>query len=694
MLVKTRVQYSIAVGVALAVFAFGMAAPFAIASGLGLTALVVLSAHRCARLFQNELGLTRWLLGLIVTLSFLMIGGSAVYYAATVTPFSVFWLVALLPFVSWIVTQPTDVDGSPGLPDGSHHATRGVWVAIVALALIAFFVTLADHQTTDPSRSPWLVVSPAILWWIAAAALGLFFLARQGAVRLAVVGAAAVVFSAVSVALFVFPLGYGFDPFLHQATLDHIALNGTISPKPFYYIGQYAIELIVMLATGASSHTVDTLLVPLLTALLLPAVAATSIWHITKRHIPTALAALGTLLLPLAPFINTTPQGLSMLWSLIVMFLALPMLAVHHRLAPPWVLVIISIAAVLVHPLAGLPALLFVVLTLVQTQPSWSKLARAIVTTLLSIGGAVMLPLAFLVSGPSSQLGWHPERIVHLVPPTFFGTRFDVIGDLLVILGTNLWIWMLALAVLGAWLLRRTTRRQWLVLPLLALILAVNAILLAAAGDFSFLINYEQTNYTDRVVQLALLALAPMATVGLCLGLERLLQMKKATVTWGLCMIVTVAVTGNVFVSYPRHDAYAISRGFTVGESDHNTVASIASHAADTPYIALANQAVSAAAIQDNGFAHYYGSNGDIFYYPVPTGGPMYQLFLEMIEEVATRELALKAMDLAGVDRAYFVVNNYWWSAERAIERAKLSANDWFVVNDGAAWVFVYERET
>ena len=67
-----------------------------------------------------------------------------------------------------------------------------------------------------------------------------------------------------------------------------------------------------------------------------------------------------------------------------------------------------------------------------------------------------------------------------------------------------------------------------------------------------------------------------------------------------------------------------------------------------------------------------------MFYYPVPTGGPLYQIFLRMIEENPTRELAMEAMNVTGVNRVYFVVNEYWWSAETAIERARVQTDEYF----------------
>ncbi len=686
------VQYSILSFGGLAALLLGMFLFSAPALSLiGLVILLTISSNALSRVFSEHLTGTKLLFGLILSLSYLMIAGSLIYYLGTVTAFSIFFLLASLPLFAWLVTfknKPHETKTNfktPGVLDG-------MLIAMVVVALVGFFVSVSGNASSEPMRSPWLILAPSILGWIGIASASILILAKRAQTKLAILGSIATMFSLVSVVLIVFPLGYGFDPFLHQATIDHIILHGTITPKPYYYIGQYALELVVAFTGSFDTHTIDVLLLPVLSAILLPAVAAASVWQITKRSVPTTLAAVATLLLPLAPFINTTPQGLANLWTLIIFFLALPELVTKHRWVPHWVFLLLTVATLLIHPLAGLPVALFVVLFVIATRDDIKAGIRRALVTVAAIGGAIMLPVAFTLSGTSGSLGFHPERIVDLFPTLFFSTRFQVVGDLFAYIGLNAWLWYVILAVIAGSILWNMRSRRWLLLPLTSGLLLINATILSVAGDFSFLIDYEQTNYIGRVMLLSLYVLLPLSILGISLGIERLMQMKKTLVNVAIILIFAISVTANGYFTYPRHDAYAVSRGFTIGQSDHDTVASIRSHAEDTPYIVLANQAVSAAAIQDFGFAPYYGDEGDVFYYPVPTGGPMYQIFLEMIEENPTLDLAIDAMDLADVDRAYFVVNEYWWSSNVAIERAKVATDEWFLVNDGSTAVFIYDR--
>lgn len=687
---RSRIKYSILTALGLGVFTVGVwMVDLPALSLAGFLILVLVSASFFAHTWGTHLRGTRLVLGAVASLSVLMILGSIVYYAGFVTVAHLFAVAIALPFIGWLTAHFLEESQFIEEPEADTKLTLGLCAALFVVSLLVFALLLAGSSTTDAVRSPWLVASPLILLAIASAGFWLLGVAARAHTRLAIVGSICLLAAVLSVAIVVFPLGYGFDSFLHQAALDHIALNGTITPKPLYYIGQYALELFVMLFGSLDAHTVDVALLPILAALLLPSSAAAAVWQITKRGVPTAFAAVATAMIPLSTYINTTPQGLSYLWFLLLLFLALPELITGTRWTHPGVLILVALATLLVHPLTGIPAILFLLLYFASQRQSLLSTLYSLLTLL----GAIALPVAFALFGDST---WHFQwnGLDALVPSTFFSTRFNAIGDLVSWITLNGWLWLIAFAAAATVILWKMRSKRWRILPLLALILAINAMVLSITGDFSFLIDYEQTNYIDRVVYLCLHVLLPLSVLGIGLVAERLISLKRPLIRFALIALLGVAIGANAYTAYPRHDTYTVSRGFTVAQSDHHTVASIASHASDEPYIVLANQTVSAAAIQDNGFLHYYGAHSDVFYYPVPTGGPLYQIFLRMIEENPTRALAVEAMDVARVDRAYFVVNDYWWSAETAIERARAQTDEYFVIDDGATWVFVFDRTT
>jgi hypothetical protein len=68
----------------------------------------------------------------------------------------------------------------------------------------------------------------------------------------------------------------------------------------------------------------------------------------------------------------------------------------------------------------------------------------------------------------------------------------------------------------------------------------------------------------------------------------------------------------------------------------------------------------------------------------------IYQEFLTMIEDQATREVALQAMEKAKVNRLYFVVNNYWHSSKTANQQASATADEVIPIDKGANMLYLY----
>ncbi|PIX11973.1 hypothetical protein COZ73_01355, partial [Candidatus Falkowbacteria bacterium CG_4_8_14_3_um_filter_36_11] len=88
-------------------------------------------------------------------------------------------------------------------------------------------------------------------------------------------------------------------------------------------------------------------------------------------------------------------------------------------------------------------------------------------------------------------------------------------------------------------------------------------------------------------------------------------------------------------------------------------------------------------------FKKYYKNN--IFYYSIPTGDKLYSYYLMMVKN-PSRQTMLSAMDFAGADEAYFVINKYWWASAKIVDEAKLSADSWFIINNGDVYIFQYVK--
>jgi len=647
----------------------------------------------------GQIGKGNFWIGIWLLLSGVSIAGAAVYYVAYFPPEAA-WAIVLLsvPVSLWIGSRGEKKE-SPSLRDlwneHIHSVPWSVWAATagVVASLLLVVRLLVNAATTDPIRSVWMSVNPsafAAMFFAFLLIVALLMRGRERVVSFQLLGAALLVF--LSVAVLTFPIGFGFDPFIHRATVEHIAATGTITPKPLYYVGQYALELIAFHGFNLPIDLVDRWLLPVLAALLIPTAWYSAAVHLTKDRRLAAASLAAAFLLPLGSFVSTTPQGLANLWTLLLILAAVPAIATKERPRIA-VLAVGAVATAVIHPIAGLPALLFLALAwLYSLKDSRPKTA----TTLFWIAAALgcfVLPASFVANALRGGLGKGLD-LSALTPSAlaaalhlnlFFQNGFRPFLDFAYLYGSNAMAIVIALAIAGAWVAKR---RGIPMLPygVLAVALVVNYLLLSTAVDFSFLIDYERQNYADRLLPLIAIALAPLVILAVGAILRRV---RVAPILTRVFAVVLLAAcwTAAWYMAYPRNDAFEVGHGINVSQSDINTVYEIDRVADGVPYAVLANQSVSAAAVRSLGFAHYYG---DQFFYPIPTGGALYQVFLDMNDH-PTRETVETAFDLLPVQSVFFVVNKYWWQSDRIVETAKGTADSWFAVDNGAVTVFRYD---
>lgn len=546
-------------------------------------------------------------------------------------------------------------------------------IFVVAIALGAWWYALLTHPITDAVRSPWLVLSPAT---IVAPVLAL--LVSAGVLRrhraIGTVLFASTLFSIFASAATLFPLGYGFDPFLHRATMFHIAEHGTITPKPLYYIGAYAIELFANLLGGFPLFSVDVLLLPILGALT---------FTVATRRLPigSALFFIG-----LSNFLTTTPQSLGYLFALLTV-ISIPPATTNdqrptHAVAP----IIFALAAFLAHPIAGVPAIMFVALTTFR-----SRILRAGT----AIASTVALPAMFVAQAALHHapisLSWNTLWRFDLLPLNgFLFSNGNTWLDTLYLVGANVELVVLVLAIVGTVLFRGTLSARERNGIIIAGALVISFVLVSLGIDFTYLISYERQDFALRFLLLATIFALPLidrtiAHVWTAIGASH-----RAFGT----TCAAIFLFGVTYAAFPRHDGYARSAAFNVSQADIDTVYAIhAKEDEDADYIVLANQTTAAAALQEFGFRKYYHT--DIFYYPIPTGGALYQKYLDVLDtESNTREVALlEAMDLPCVQKEYVVVNEYWWKSDQVIERLKDLTDNWFEIDGGKTTVFTFTAD-
>jgi hypothetical protein len=667
-------------------------------------------------LFGKRSSIFKFLYGLFFLISGISFLGALIYYFYQLNNFSITILIAaipaiLLPFSRRGNRIETEQDFNPVRID-PHLLRTTFFVAVFIFLTILNFRFLINAGITYAIRSPWEIIPfEFFLTYFGASAILLFFILKSQTESLNLILTSIHTFLTVSLVLFVYKIGYGFDPFIHQATEKIIAAQGFVLPKPFYYLGQYSLVVFLEKILQIPIEWIDKLLLPTLISLLLPATIffsfkplinrKTSFRHKFGEGGPSAsLLSLLILILPFTIFINTTPQGLANFYLLIIIFLGI--LALHREFSI-FYLWFLGLTTLLIHPLAGLPSLIFIfLLTLFlvfeKQEGVWEFLRQfifigsfvlsAVAVFLLFVAASFFLKNYAPIISPKfledsnnifTILNWHwPVWINHFRP----------LYDLVYTYGKNIVFLILAIGLSGFFLLRKKMP-EILVYLAAFFALMINYLLIKLFVSFPSLISYEQQAYSERILEISFYFLIPLFLFALYKLFEKL-QANQRFLKLFFILLFPLFLTFSLYYSYPKDDGedYQIDRGYNVSASDIAAVHAIDQDAGSADYIVLANQMVSAAAVREFGFAKYFGP---YFYYPIPTGDPLYQYYLKMVYEPPTRATITEAADLTGVHLVYFVLNDYWTDADKITEAAKSTADNTTEIDNGKIWIFKYQ---
>jgi hypothetical protein len=578
---------------------------------------------------------------------------------------------------------------TPFIPDFQISLKFLIYGTISLIAAISA-ITLAFQAKTDQAIiSPWTVTSPWFFVAIFLATLSLLIaLSRPAGNIYKKILLTFYYFSIFSVAAIIYLLGYGFDPFIHQAAMSEINKYGFILPKTPYYLGQYSIIILLHKISGLSLTFLNQWLVPISSALLLPQL----FFYLFPPHNDKKIAWLSgplILLLGFSPLIMTSPQNFSYL------FLATTVIFIYKHFS--WTLILFTaLATFAIHPLSGIPALTLATLYLLPQikikRPwlNWFKRPEIIFTSLF---------LTFCLSIWAAA-GFNSLKLtsynLSLLNPLFLNQESFFLNFIYFFINNYFW-----LILAGVMLIFFQRRRLWtnksleqlhsLKLLSLAVLAAISAYLVSQGFIFNNLINYEQSNYAARLTIIALIIMLPLYWELFYYFAQQTYKKTKAIKIIFL-LFSSLLITISVYASYPRFDNYFNSRGYSTSADDIEAVRLVENRAHGRTYFTLTNQQVSAGALREFGFHNRYlkNNNQEIYFYPIPTGGPLYQYYLDMVYVNANRSTMIAAMDFTGVSRAYLIINKYWWASDKIIAEAKLSANYWQKLDDGKVYIFEY----
>lgn len=632
--------------------------------------------------------LTAWT-GLLGTLL------SVVYYVSGLWNWVIAVSVILLAGVIYVTRPPLQISvPKVNKPDW-------LWGGTILILEAILLATLYTHRTHGVLNSPWRALP---IWFF-----GVYFVAMLATLAapwfmrsraLAYATTALHLFSTYGVTIIMHPLGFGFDGFIHRATEDWIAAHGFILPKQPIYIGQYTLVVWLAKLTSLPLHLIDIWFVPIAAALALPALFQrlfTRVWNF-----PAALALNLTWLYPALYFLwlgLTTPYNFLLL---IITAAVCALLEWQKGTISALVPISLGLLGLFTHIMLGAP--LMFVIAVAMLGHRWKSGAQTSLLIMYAVAAVLIVPGLFTVYLLLKGLPW-PDfvnpltKIPHFLElyalPFWYNPNAPRVWNYFYKLE---WVFaplVTALAVIGWWFESLKKFGRWL-FPLTAVAFVGAAILLRTWIVFPDVGSFEQGDYPLRLLRASLLWILPWAGAGIGVLYFAIKKTKFSTAILSIAMVcAALGLTIAFYFSYPQHNKKVNFPGFNVTSADIKAVQWIDAdnnHTTDINYIVLANPIVGVAALSEFSFAKYFDTPlGQYSYYSIPSGSPLFDLYTDMWRNPSQATMRT-AMDLFGVDKAYFVINSYWVNYNQIVAAAKTTTDNWTSIENGQIHIFEYEK--
>jgi len=659
---------------------------------LGLTGYILGS-----KFFNNVNHIhTRWVLGVISELTWIILLGTTFFYLWELNNLQLIIITLILTLITVVPPQKNSNNKlTPKSPQFTfsdnkrYNLNQSLLTGGYLITTIIGFIILATHTSTDAIRSPWEVIPSSflIVYFIATIFLVLNLIKNNKQVGSKLILMSIHLFLTYSITLIVYSINFGFDPFVHQAGEKLLAISGNIYPKPFLYIGQYSLVIWLNKFISLPIIFIDKLLLPLLTSILIPPI---TYFTLNKGfNIKSKYSLFGALILPilLVSFFFSVPQNLANLFLLVLILLSINYS--YNESPNIWQLWILGLAVLAIHPFAGIPALIYLAILSLKPNGIFIKLknkSRYLFFILLFLLSLIILPTTLTLTGNaknSEQIIL--EENIKLNIDIIDWVPFYSIFHLVYLFKNNLIFIIGILTILGLWLMmkdkKRSAAKHWSLMSLMAvfLILVINSLIIQNIN--LPIISYEIIEFMSRFWQIGLLFLIPIILYTFSTIIKFILQRNDIFFTYALVFFLSLATTFGTYLLYPRHDGFMKSKAYATSQADIETVKWIEQDAKNSNYVVLSNQAVSAAALYVNGFKKYYQNNSpackylqnpcqELFYYPIPTTSPLYDLYLDMVYKAPTKTNLEKALYMTQANIVYFVINDYWLDAQKIIKNA------------------------
>ncbi len=643
----------------------------------------------------------QWWGGIALLLSSVSLIGVIIYYPYKLTPeFSVITIAAPLLYLLK-KKKKTKIEEKP-IETSLNTPTKLGMIIFLTLEII-LVCTIISARSGELMRSPWIAFDAWFFILFALASSVLFFLMTQKTnTKFLIISAILHHFIFYSIAAIVYKIGFGFDGFIHRATESWILEHGFITPKEPFYIGQYGLVVTFSRITGIAIAYIDIFLIPALAALSIP----TLIHHVFKNTWNTTTKNLGLVLSFVIPFIFFFSFNLTTPHNLTLLLLILGMISVvgYTRKKIPYILpALIGLTALGTHPLLGVPTIIIVLVAGI-VEKTLKKNVKILTYTMMFVALSVLPLLMFMM-----QQWFNGHGLPTLVNPfsnsalflDFFKRPFwykaDAVWYFEIIYAWQYMITpiLLICAGIGFWLQKKTTI-AWVSL-ISSVGLCIGAFLLRTLITFPNVASSEQGNYPLRLLIGSVATLLPLVLYGIyhtgkakTYFIQTKLRIPTTIYYAAGSLIIGALLMLSLYFSYPQYNEKVFFPGLNVSEYDQKVVRWIHEQNETYDYVVLSTILTAVAALTEHPFASYIDTvYGPQFYYSIPSGGPLYLAYEEMVYQGQKRETIDRIFELTNVNTIYLVVPWYWARIDEIVEGAKKSADSWHSI-DHKMWIFKY----
>ena len=456
------------------------------------------------------------------------------------------------------------------------------------------------------------------------------------------------------VAAIVYRLGFGYDPFVHQATERFIDAHGFIDPKQPLYLGQYSAVISLHNLFRIPIDIIDQWLVPVLSVTVIPWVYSLS----KKIQSTTSASLIGILAFLLIPFSVTTftiPHN----FSFVCLTLIILLLPIAQRERLHWHLVSIAGAALACHPLLGIPSALIVATHLLNQR--W-KFAWA----LPFIGSIILLPVSFAVyQYQQTGVAFVPLllNLQDAIPLLFHSPYLLSLDTPLSTLYWFMHLWPLLFCIIGCigyWKQDRLRSPIPRILLSTAAGLILAALWLASYIRLANILPSEQFEFALRLIVITPIFFVP--GVAFLFEQIQIRTNKPSLLFFTILSCVTAGIaTSCWYMTYPQYNAIAQMNAPGMSQDDIDAVQHIETMAHGKTYAVLSHQLMSAAALRTFGFERTLETNlGKRYPYAIPTGGELYHEFLSVWNATDLQSWKQEVFQLIHVEEVYLAIPISW----------------------------------